>query len=243
MLTTELLTSFMACFLGYGNLDANLWFIGMEEGGGHTEAEVQGRLDAWNDRGRLEVDDVAGFHVAINQPQWFQQGAPTQNTWRQIIRSILRSQGQLADLDTIRAYQIERFARTNGQVATLELMPLPSPSTRDWNYHNWSNLTQLANRETYYRSVMPARIQMLQEKLRVRAPRAVVFYGAGYQAHWQAISGCEFGNGNFPRVVVNGHTTFLVLPHPTAHPFGGVTATQLFTSAGERLENLHLFGN
>ncbi|MBC8136283.1 MAG: hypothetical protein H8F28_10385 [Fibrella sp.] len=33
-------------FLGYGNLSAPLWFIGMEEGGGKSESEIAARLDA-----------------------------------------------------------------------------------------------------------------------------------------------------------------------------------------------------
>ncbi len=44
MLDEELLEDFCGTFAGYGNLDADVWFIGMEEGSGHTEVEIETRL-------------------------------------------------------------------------------------------------------------------------------------------------------------------------------------------------------
>jgi hypothetical protein len=40
----QLLSHFMQTFYGYGNYQGDYWFIGMEEGGGDTWAEVQQRL-------------------------------------------------------------------------------------------------------------------------------------------------------------------------------------------------------
>jgi hypothetical protein len=38
------LDQFAHNFLGYGNLESPIWFIGMEEGGGNTKEEIKSRL-------------------------------------------------------------------------------------------------------------------------------------------------------------------------------------------------------
>ena len=60
-----LLDEFAHKFYGYGNYGGQFWFIGMEEGGGDSFAEVAKRLEAWALRGRREIDDVAEYLAAI----------------------------------------------------------------------------------------------------------------------------------------------------------------------------------
>jgi hypothetical protein len=220
MLDDTLLAQYMDSFFGYGNTKAPLWFVGMEEGGGGTVEEVASRLAAWNQRGRPMVDDVAEFHYAIGQQRWFVPGAPTQNTWRQLIRTTLLAHELPVSLEAIRDYQVQRFSRSGGDVASLELLPLPSTSTRQehWRYAGWSNIKALAARETYRQHFLPLRIARLRELISQERPGAVVFYGVTYQQHWEAISGAVFGSGEFPRTETVDGTRFFVVPHPTAGP-------------------------
>jgi hypothetical protein len=238
VLDDDLLAEFIAGFFGYGNLHAPLWYVGMEEGGGSTVHEIQTRLDIWATRGRPVADDIAEFHRGIGQSKWFIPGAATQSTWRPIIRSILLAKGRTDSLDSIRAYQIEKFARAAGEVASLELMPLPAPSTNasDWRYGEWSRCPDLTDRRTYLRRLVPARIARLQALILQHKPRAVVFYGASYQAYWESLSNCAFGSVEFPRLATRGSTTFLVLPHPTAGPPASGAAR--FAAAGQILKTL-----
>ena len=64
MLDPIALENFIQSFVGYGNLESDVWFIGMEEGGGVTENEVRARLEAWVNRGQLQIENVCEFHVA-----------------------------------------------------------------------------------------------------------------------------------------------------------------------------------
>lgn len=54
----ELLLAYMDGFYGYGNYQAPYWFVGMEEGGGDSSADVSSRLKIWNERGRQELEDL-----------------------------------------------------------------------------------------------------------------------------------------------------------------------------------------
>lgn len=220
MLDDILLAQYMDSFFGYGNTKARLWFVGMEEGGGGTVEEVAARLSAWDQRGRPMVDDVAGFHQSIGQQHWFEPGAPTQSTWRQLIRATLLANEVPVNLEAIREYQVQRFARFDGDVASLELLPLPSTSTRPehWMYAGWSRLEALTSRDSYQQHCLPQRIAHLRELISRERPSAVVFYGVTYQAHWEAISGARFGTGEFPRTQAIDGTRFYVVPHPTAGP-------------------------
>lgn len=223
MLDDALLSKYMDSFFGYGNIKARLWFVGMEEGGGKSIEEVRSRLEAWARRGSPLVDDVAEFHRAIGQHRWFEPGAPTQSTWRQLIRATLLSKGLTASLEAIRTYQVHDFARLNGEVASLELLPLPSTSTRDeeWQYAAWSALPMLASRDRYSQHFIPRRIDSLRKLIAQGRPRAVVFYGATYLRHWEAIVGTNFGPGDFPRDVSVRGTDFFLVPHPAAGPSRG----------------------
>jgi hypothetical protein len=153
LLDAILLEDFIRSFVGYGNLDSHVWFIGMEEGGGATENEVLARLETWTNRGRMQVEDVHDFHIACQQIQadqpillpqeialtnWLDQhflpGADLQFTWERIIRLMRSNLGLDLVLEEMRQYQVNGFARIESRLAILELFPLPSPKSRIWNY-------------------------------------------------------------------------------------------------------------
>ncbi len=153
MLDPIALESFMQSFVGYGNLASNVWFIGMEEGGGVTENEVCARLGTWGNRGQLQIEDVREFHLAGQQIQNSQQiaiplevaltnrldecfvpAAPLQFTWERIIRFVRANRHLNFDPEEMRQYQIHHLARPESNLAILELFPLPSPGSRKWNY-------------------------------------------------------------------------------------------------------------
>lgn len=231
MLDSEILEAFMASFFGYGNFDAPFWFIGMEEGGGATMAEIQKRLTAWHARGRLPIEDVAEFHRAAGMPHLFEPGAPIQTTWRGLIRTIFAIHGWVPTVDAIRTYQVERFARGSDEVACFELLPLPSPSTSEWRYSLWTNLPHLNTRQEYQSHVMPHRIRCLQCLIDEYEPEAVLMYGTSYRRYWRELSGIEFAPRNYAPHV-SGGTTFFLLPHPA---FRFAPVKEIFTEAGAAL--------
>ena len=101
----NLLETFIHNFYGYGNYQANYWFIGMEEGGGNSIEEINRRLNSWNNRGKFELEDVAEYHFAIGIPEHFRDPAKLQPTWNKLIRTLLSAQGQPGSTDDVREYQ------------------------------------------------------------------------------------------------------------------------------------------
>lgn len=125
----QLLHTFMHGFYGYGNYQADYWFVGMEEGGGDTVQEINQRLTVWDQRGRREVEDVAEYHLALGIIHPFVEKAKLQPTWAKLIRVLLSIEGLSPTKEEVRRYQQQQWARSNGNVCLLELLPLPSPST------------------------------------------------------------------------------------------------------------------
>ena len=214
----QLLSHFMQTFYGYGNYQGDYWFIGMEEGGGDTWAEVQKRLTTWQARGAQPLEDLVDYHLAVGITHPFTDHPKIQPTWGKLIRLLLSLTGATPTRETIRQLQRTQWARHDGNVCLLELLPLPSPSTQHWLYAEHSALPALATRE-HYRTVWSAqRITGLQAQLARYHPKVVIFYSFGYLAYWRAIVGGEFqaeAGGAFYQTRV-GETHFVVIKHPAA---------------------------
>ena len=185
----QLLHTFMHGFYGYGNYQADYWFVGMEEGGGDTVDEVSKRLIIWDQRGRREVEDVAEYHLALGITHPFAEKAKLQPTWAKLIRVLLSIEGLSPGKEDVRRYQQQQWARSNGNVCLLELLPLPSPSTSHWLYGQSSQLTDLATRDRYRDQWSAIRIAALRQRIAVHQPKAIIFYSFGYLPYWQAIVG------------------------------------------------------
>ena len=100
-----LLDEFAHSFYGYGNYGGQFWFIGMEEGGGDSFAEVAKRLEAWALRGRREIDDVAEYLAAIGITHLHNDHPKLQSTWSGLIRILLSSNGETPTTEQVREYQ------------------------------------------------------------------------------------------------------------------------------------------
>jgi hypothetical protein len=224
MFTDDLLEAFIRGFYGYGTYLAPLWFVGMEEGGGNDLREIEKRLDAWDTRGRLELEDLPSYHTEIGITSNIGPTPKLQTTWTRLVRVFLASQGAVPESESIRTYQGSSLGTSRGQTCLVELLPLPSPDAKHWhNYSSHSALPYLKDRATYEKHVRPHRIVRLQEKLREHTPRWVVFYGSGTQqmAHWKNIAEATFGNTSLEDTFVakRAGTIFVAMKHP-ARPTG-----------------------
>jgi hypothetical protein len=218
MLDNTLMLDFMSGFYGYGNYRADVWFIGMEEGGGGSFGEVATRLSHWDKRGRMELEDARAYHLAIGMPRFFQQPVSLQNTWKQLIRVYLSLQKLPVSIEEIRGFQMNHLGQHNGDTALLELMPLPSPGRREWHYSQWSGLSNLHSRETYYQSTMPGRIHHLWARITEHQPRFVILYGLTCLSHYEQVAGGSFSKdtayGIYTRV--DEAILFAAIKHPAA---------------------------
>lgn len=101
-------------------------------------------------------------------------------------------------------------------------MPLPSRNVKAWIY-SATGLPALASRDAYVREYRPLRLRLLQDAIRMHAPRWVVFLGRSAFDTWKEVAQATFRNGPAGASwASSGSTSFVVARHPTA--FGASNA-------------------
>lgn len=229
LLDRELLTRYCETFLGYGNCQAPIWFIGLEEAGGRCLEVVQNRLERWQGKFREQnVIDGAEFHKGMNDSEGcdmgvlFEENSPSQPTWDRLIRLQLAYQGKPVSKEDVKKFRSTSWARANSPNCLLELFPLPSPDINTWNYDQWTGSSAgFATREEYRQTQREPRIRSLRDKIAKHSPEVVVFYGRSAAKSWSGIVGapwreitpCPNSKAKFRQV---GKTLYALIPHPAA---------------------------
>lgn len=212
----ELLEKFIETFYGYGNFQGKYWFIGMEESGGKFE-NIQKRIDIWSKRGKKEIEDLAEYHIDLGA--WNEE---LQNTWNNLIRIVLSAaENENINTKDVLTYQINELGRIGKETCLLELLPLPSPSLDHWIYKYHSRLSYLTDRNQYKNHCLENRINTISEKIKKHQPKAVVFYGKGYEYSWRKITKTITDAEFLPTsegflTCRNSQTVFVISQHPVA---------------------------
>jgi len=213
----QLLGEFIHSFFGYGNFDGEYWFVGMEEGGGNSLEEIKKRLLVWAKRGKRELEDVADYHIQLGLDYLFSERPKLQPTWSKLIRVYLVSKGESPTIEEVRSFQRDILGRLGGDTCLLELLPLPSPSTGEWLYDYFNDISYLKNRDAYKRVILRQRISSLKECIDKYKPKVVVFYSFGYREYWRRIASVEFEKQKVGfEVGTNLETSFVITKHPAA---------------------------
>jgi hypothetical protein len=207
-------------FFGYGRWDVPIWFVGLEEAGTGTREELQARLRAWDQRGRLELEDAPSFYPACEQQQWHGEEANLQHTWRRLIRVLLFARGKPVAEEIVLEFQKHTLGASSGQVCLTELFPLAAPSHRQWPYADHEDLPAwMRNRERFMQTLLPGRAAVLRNKIARYHPRAVVFYFWKPRLYAKTVAGGEF-HPIIPEKLLglerNG-TAFFVIGHPAGN--------------------------
>ena len=214
------LKEYMDAFFGYGDLNAPIWFIGMEEGGGDSLGNIKRRLNAWQKLGCSTVLDIAEFHKEIGDFAYFENEntAKLQPTWNKLIRYMLAYEGHATNLKNVRKFQVNRLGRFASQTCLLELMPLPSPKVSDWLYKDISDLPELISRELYTQKISPNRIMRLSSFINQYQPKRVVFYSKSYARIWSKFVSAQakWENKQDMSFVKENSIEYFILPHPVA---------------------------
>lgn len=206
-------------FWGYGNLDGDVWFVGMEEG---CDGSIPKLIKRFEQTAHGEVfdiyDDMRGDadHMA-----WFEEGAPTQATYRKLIYLLLYFQThKVPTLEDIRNYQIRHFGRKNNNHAVLELMPLPARSlkAKDWVYAS-SGIDRLSSRREYLKKYKPERVQRLRELIQQHKPKFVICYSMVYLEDWREATPVTLKEVITKKLYIakDDSTVYAVVPHSVAH--------------------------
>ena len=169
-------------WLGLGNLDAPVWFIGMEPGGKAAEDPAWSR--EWVDRfgGAPMVD----LHVSAGDRERRYLGTNNRlhATWSALIRFRLAYAGEPADDADVLRYQRERFAKSDGGEALLEVSAYAA-----------SSLSDASEREAY----RERRLETMKRLIRDHrpSPEVVVCYGKKYADYYAQICGGAFDDYGF----------------------------------------------
>jgi hypothetical protein len=200
-------------FIGYGKLNADVWFLGMEEGGG-GEDNIRARL-----RFR-QVEDCAEAHAILGITKFHTGQKIIQGTWRGMCYIMLRLEGKPVDRESIRNYQADYLGRFQGTSLLCELLPIPKPSMNDWGYEKL--IPQYSSRDGYYKVVKPRRIKYLRSLIIKYRPKVVIGYGKKYWQDYQELfpSSIFLENGQF--LVARDENLVVVLTdHFTARTMNG----------------------
>lgn len=237
MINEALLQSFMNTFMGYGDLSAKTWFVGMEEGGGNSIENIKLRIESWETRGCHAIEDCAEYHKAIGEGHLFKTPlGSAQRTWDWLMRAQLFSEGQTSNVLASKRLQAERWLRHGSGTCAIELLPLPSPSVRVWHYSKFSKNPLLQDRDSYKAAMLPRRINVIKSMISAHRPRNVLFYGKQYLSYWKEISGLEFLESDGIGVARSIHTDFFCTIHPTAPIKGAGKKLSYWNAVGDRLK-------
>lgn len=165
-------------FIGYGTLNADVWFLGMEEAGGGYE----------NLRQRLkfeEVEDCANAHRLLGITKHHEGKRIIQPTWAVMCRIMLSLENQEVNAESVRNYQAEMLGRRDGRTLLTELLPIPKPNIKHWDYGEIFPMFE--SREHYYETIKPERIEYLKNIIDTNKPKTVIGYGKEYWADYKRL--------------------------------------------------------
>ena len=111
----SLFLDFATQFLGYGSLDAPVWLLGPEAGGGASIAELHRRIKIWAERGRKETEDLQEYHKALELPPKSNWAEKEQATWAALSGSFWRPEVSILARET---YCVSRLKRSGSTRAT-----------------------------------------------------------------------------------------------------------------------------
>lgn len=190
MLTKGLIEKRINNFLGYGNLNSNIWFIGMEEGLG-KETDLEKRFNRTKDKPVIDLQD--GMTGVQDHMKWFSSCSNIQKTWWKLILILLtlKSDNEITN-EKIKEFQREEFGRLNSNHCSLEFMPLPCHSIKkkDWFYKKFK-IDYLESRKKYLDKIMPSRIKLFQDLIKKYNPKIIICYSFSYLKKWKEIVGCN----------------------------------------------------
>lgn len=178
-------------FVGYGRLDADVWFLGMEEAGG-GEGNIRSRLK-FN-----RVEDCAEAHKILGITKHHTGKKIIQRTWRGMCYIMLCLEGKDPDTESIRNYQASHLGRLQGNTLLCELMPIPKPNIGDWGYEDL--VPQFKSRDEYYQVVKPRRVKYLRKLINEYYPKAIIGYGKQYWQDYKEL---------FPNIIFSKNGQFL----------------------------------
>lgn len=220
MITANIIQKRLELFWGYGNFEAPVWFVGMEEGLGKNTSvkELEARFVAAD--GKMTVDMRRDMAQVPDHIRFFKESAPVQASWKYPIALYLylknRKEPSKQDIRDYQMYMLGDSELKND--AAIELMPLPSHKANEdtWIYDKYG-IFGLGSRSEYLNAYKPKRVRELANLIEIHSPKLVIFYSKSYLPDWIQIIGEK------PKEIIsqmyfikNCKTSFCVIPQGVA---------------------------
>jgi hypothetical protein len=154
-------------FIGYGRLDADIWFLGPEETGG-DERKIRDRLNFQ----QVEDSDQAQKTLGASLHQFGEENLL--GAWRGMCEIMLTLEGRQPSSENIRSYRAENLGRAQGSTLLCELLPIPMPIGSLWGYDTL--LPQYPSRQAYNAAVKPLRFEFFRQLIKQNPPKIIVAY-------------------------------------------------------------------
>jgi hypothetical protein len=166
-------------FVGYGNIEAPLVFVGVEEGLAKPEALQQDLL--WRSTFKPIMDAKEAHEGLADGPSLFAVKPRRQATWRVMADVMLQFNGETfkskADRrEQRRAYRPLALGRSVANSLLVELLPYPNKKKAVWPYSD-----RYPTRDEYVEALLPKRLALISESLAQCPREVIVCYG---QSDW-----------------------------------------------------------
>ncbi|UGB33135.1 hypothetical protein [Metabacillus sp. B2-18] len=159
----ELVQSCLYNWLGYGNINASTWFIGIEEGGAEIWRNKTKTLEQsleLRKRYKSQMDFRYVWEELYNIPLESFSGP---NVWRYMVAFLLELEGHKPNTEEIKDYIFysKQFGREDSNHFLCELMPLPKQSKGNIDPYKsiWSTV------EDYYKEVGEKRFSLIKDAI------------------------------------------------------------------------------
>jgi hypothetical protein len=243
-----LFLDFATSFLGYGSLNAPIWLVGPEAGGGASIVEVHNRIIAWDARGRKGTEDLQEYHRALKLPPKCDWAKNKQKTWAALIRIIFAIGGMEPGRNDVLRFQVEAFGKAEGHYCVADVSQISCPSEKDWKLGP-TGIGWLETKKAYKARIVERRCALFKALLNsCKAPSLVIFCG-GNEDLWHRIAGAEKTWERLPlpgscqvqwsrkQAEIlwrrNENTLFIIMPHPNGiRPSGQGSVPSVLRRAG-----------
>jgi hypothetical protein len=183
-------------FIGFGNEDGDVLFLGMEEGLLGTFTSGRAAMPLTFPR----TADLRADYSPDSSRYYFWRLPKSQRTWRAMSHLMLRRQGiDDPTADQLYRYQAEQLGRVNGETLLSELIPRTAGAMDD----------------EYIREVLPHRMRVLRDVIGTLNFEVVVAHGeesdwSAYKEifgikHWAQSGDFAYANVNNQRIVLAPH--------------------------------------
>ena len=154
-----------------------------------TRIGESARIAAWQALGAPAVVDRVRFYDELIEAQVIRVADRFEPVWSALVTMLLTALHRPSNDREVELYVRERFARTGGETAALDLLALPLHRADNWKGHELSRRDAYGSRRAFVETFAPARIEALRAQIAAHRPRLVLAYGNVHGEWWRRLAG------------------------------------------------------